>query len=263
MLKDKEVVADPQRQYEIARTVHIQQHGGINKTTATIAEKYHWVRIKETVSLVIKNCEACKEMAKTPVVRADGTSAKRATTTNASNGVSAAGRTISLPQSADASLPKKTPVPLPSFSEDLTPSRHPQSSSHTLPDYSDIPLDPQIIGDISHLSAYHQQAQTSQPHHFQSSGSDEMHIDDQGASAGPTDYQALLESESGSSPHMEDGNEMDQDDGDGEMRDTLARRARAAARAAQRVLGEQEEDDIKRKLNFAGYGVEHGGGYVG
>ncbi|KAI4251537.1 MAG: hypothetical protein LQ352_004791 [Teloschistes flavicans] len=61
MLKDKEVVSDPQRQYEIARQVHAAQHGGINKTTATIAEKYHWVRIKETVSLVIKNCPDCKE----------------------------------------------------------------------------------------------------------------------------------------------------------------------------------------------------------
>ncbi|KAL8698583.1 MAG: hypothetical protein Q9224_001788, partial [Gallowayella concinna] len=61
MLKDKEVVSDPQRQYEIARQVHASQHGGINKTTATIAEKYHWVRIKETVSLVIKNCPDCKE----------------------------------------------------------------------------------------------------------------------------------------------------------------------------------------------------------
>lgn len=61
MLKDKEVVSDPQRQYEIARQIHALQHGGINKTTATIAEKYHWVRIKETVSLVIKNCPDCKE----------------------------------------------------------------------------------------------------------------------------------------------------------------------------------------------------------
>ncbi|KAI4126399.1 MAG: hypothetical protein LQ338_003769 [Usnochroma carphineum] len=61
MLKDKEVVSDHQRQYEIARQVHALQHGGINKTTATIAERYHWVRIKETVSLVIKNCPDCKE----------------------------------------------------------------------------------------------------------------------------------------------------------------------------------------------------------
>ena len=70
MLKDKEVVSDPQRQYEIARQIHSLQHGGINKTTATIAEKYHWVRIKETVSLVIKNCPDCKETApRPPVVR--------------------------------------------------------------------------------------------------------------------------------------------------------------------------------------------------
>ena len=72
MLKDKEVVADPQRQYEIARQVHAIAHGGINKTTATIAEKYHWVRIKETVSLVIKNCPDCKEIGKTPALRSEG-----------------------------------------------------------------------------------------------------------------------------------------------------------------------------------------------
>ncbi|KAF2835965.1 zf-H2C2-domain-containing protein, partial [Patellaria atrata CBS 101060] len=64
MLKGKEVIADPQRQYEISRFIHVQNHGGINKTTATIAEKYHWVRIKETVSLVIRNCPECKDLAK-------------------------------------------------------------------------------------------------------------------------------------------------------------------------------------------------------
>ncbi|MCJ1396144.1 hypothetical protein MMC18_009033 [Xylographa bjoerkii] len=68
MLKDKEVVADAQRQYEIARGVHAQGHGGINKTTATIAERFHWVRIKETVSLVIRNCAECKEGGKVPVL---------------------------------------------------------------------------------------------------------------------------------------------------------------------------------------------------
>ncbi|CAP64768.1 uncharacterized protein PODANS_5_3240 [Podospora anserina S mat+] len=64
MLKDKEVISDPQRQYEIARTVHNQAHAGINKTTATIAERYHWSRIKETVSDVIRNCTECKELGK-------------------------------------------------------------------------------------------------------------------------------------------------------------------------------------------------------
>ncbi|KAK3900579.1 hypothetical protein C8A05DRAFT_35787, partial [Staphylotrichum tortipilum] len=64
MLKDKEVISDPQRQYEIARGVHNQVHGGINKTTATIAERYHWSRIKETVSDVIRNCSECKDTSK-------------------------------------------------------------------------------------------------------------------------------------------------------------------------------------------------------
>jgi GNAT superfamily N-acetyltransferase len=98
MLKDKEVISDPKRQYEIARKVHLVQHGGINKTTATIAELYHWIRIKETVSLVIRNCEVCKEMGKVPVVRADGVTPKRTTGNNVhgQGGVSAAGRLISL-----------------------------------------------------------------------------------------------------------------------------------------------------------------------
>ncbi|KAF2738281.1 hypothetical protein EJ04DRAFT_541455 [Polyplosphaeria fusca] len=64
VLKGKEVIADPQRQYEIARTIHHNNHGGINKTTAAIAESFHWVRIKETVSQVIRNCPECSEMNK-------------------------------------------------------------------------------------------------------------------------------------------------------------------------------------------------------
>lgn len=63
-LKGKEVIADPQQQYEIARDIHHKIHGGINKTTAAIAELYHWVRIKETVSQVIRNCPECSEMNK-------------------------------------------------------------------------------------------------------------------------------------------------------------------------------------------------------
>lgn len=66
MLKDKEVISDPARQLDIARAVHVQHHGGINKTTATIAEKYHWSRIKETVSDVIRNCTECKDVGKMP-----------------------------------------------------------------------------------------------------------------------------------------------------------------------------------------------------
>lgn len=74
MLKDKEVVADPQRQYEIAQRVHAHLHAGINKSTAIITEKYHWVRIKETVSLVIKNCDWCQNPSKPQTVRPAGDS---------------------------------------------------------------------------------------------------------------------------------------------------------------------------------------------
>ncbi|KAK1767475.1 hypothetical protein QBC33DRAFT_451202 [Phialemonium atrogriseum] len=74
MLKDKEVISDPQRQYDIARNFHNQTHAGINKTTATIAERYHWSRIKETVSDVIRNCTECKELGKaqTPLPGGNG-----------------------------------------------------------------------------------------------------------------------------------------------------------------------------------------------
>ncbi|KAF8423872.1 His(2)-Cys(2) zinc finger-domain-containing protein, partial [Tirmania nivea] len=68
LLKDKEVISDGHEQYEIAKRIHGLNHGGINKTTAMIADKYHWVRIKETVSAVIKNCQDCKESARAPVV---------------------------------------------------------------------------------------------------------------------------------------------------------------------------------------------------
>ncbi|KFY10036.1 hypothetical protein V492_05225 [Pseudogymnoascus sp. VKM F-4246] len=72
MLKGREVVAEVERQWGIAREVHEKGHGGINRTTTTIAEKFHWVRIKETVSDVIRNCKECKdkEAAKAVVVPA-------------------------------------------------------------------------------------------------------------------------------------------------------------------------------------------------
>jgi hypothetical protein len=77
MLKDKEVISDPQAQYDIAKQIHDIAHGGINKTTAIIATKYHWVRIKETVSHVIKNCVECKESVKSGTTRADSTRSNR------------------------------------------------------------------------------------------------------------------------------------------------------------------------------------------
>ncbi|OBT47995.1 hypothetical protein VE00_01666 [Pseudogymnoascus sp. WSF 3629] len=61
MLKGREVVPEVERQWGIAREVHERGHGGINRTTTTIAESFHWVRIKETVSDVIRNCKECKD----------------------------------------------------------------------------------------------------------------------------------------------------------------------------------------------------------
>jgi GNAT superfamily N-acetyltransferase len=80
MLKDKEVISDPVRQINIARRVHeAGNHAGINKTTATIAERYHWSRIKETVSDVIRLCSECKELGKVPL---PGNAARRAMPNN-------------------------------------------------------------------------------------------------------------------------------------------------------------------------------------
>jgi GNAT superfamily N-acetyltransferase len=97
MMNGKEVIADPQKQYEIAKNVHGSHHGGINKTTATIAEKYHWVRIKETATLVIKNCVECKELGKTPAVRSDGVTSRRPATHSAQANGNATGRILPPP----------------------------------------------------------------------------------------------------------------------------------------------------------------------
>ncbi|RKF61348.1 Protein SPT10 [Erysiphe neolycopersici] len=74
MLKEKEVISDLRQQYNIARDVHLQQHCGINETTALITKKYHWVRIKETVSQVIRNCDYCKELGKSHFVSSESAS---------------------------------------------------------------------------------------------------------------------------------------------------------------------------------------------
>ena len=185
MLKDKEVVADPQRQYEIARSVHAQSHGGINKTTATIAERFHWVRIKETVSLVIKNCTDCKETGKVPTVRpeagADSTksTSKRAAGANGGTGGSAAGggRGGSLNQDPNSAIERivhfdSTPTHSPGTRSTRSrkggvsphqqtahdqqhamamhsraPMAHMQSSTGG---YGDMPLDPQIMESHGH-----------------------------------------------------------------------------------------------------------------
>ncbi len=110
MLKDKLVVSDPARQYEIARETHSSHHGGINKTTAIIAEKYHWSRIKETVSDVIRLCKECKELAKAPNTNGNGAAAAA---TTAAAGQTAVGRaTASKPTTPVAGVKRsRSPSP--------------------------------------------------------------------------------------------------------------------------------------------------------
>ncbi|KAL8814230.1 MAG: hypothetical protein Q9223_006529 [Gallowayella weberi] len=170
MLKDKEVVSDPQRQYEIARQVHASQHGGINKTTATIAEKYHWVRIKETVSLVIKNCPDCKESIRpAPAMRTFGDNPTSGAAgqprprrdngnnnnNNNNNSNHAQNQDNLIERLVDFTDLQPAPAAAAATAhmhDDLALQPHPQSMAdiqHHLPPspspYDDLPLDPQII----------------------------------------------------------------------------------------------------------------------
>lgn len=64
MLKGREVISDPVKQLQICNEIHMTNHGGINKTTAAITEKYHWTRIKDTVATAIKICPECRDPTK-------------------------------------------------------------------------------------------------------------------------------------------------------------------------------------------------------
>lgn len=64
LLNGKEVVSDPARQLQICTEAHMVNHGGINKTTSVITDKYHWTRMKDTVATAVKNCVECRETAK-------------------------------------------------------------------------------------------------------------------------------------------------------------------------------------------------------
>ncbi|CCE88605.1 Piso0_001377 [Millerozyma farinosa CBS 7064] len=68
MLKGREVVSDPVKQLQICTEIHMTNHGGINKTTSIVTEKYHWTRIKDTVATAIKNCPECRESNKEPTL---------------------------------------------------------------------------------------------------------------------------------------------------------------------------------------------------
>lgn len=155
MLKDKEVVSDPQQQYEIAQQVHLEQHAGINKTTAAIAVKYHWVRIKETVSRVIRDCTHCKETLKVPSPSGPDTTDEPAKDVDHIHEPLQPSIQSSLQPLSQPSLSQ------PSMSQHLLhPMQHPfntqssilQGHVGSLSDYTAVPLDPQIMN--LHMSRF-------------------------------------------------------------------------------------------------------------
>lgn len=270
MLKDKEVISDPQRQYEIARNVHVLQHGGINKTTATIAERYHWVRIKETVSLVIRNCAQCKELGKAPIVRADGVirpAPRLPPSSSGQGGVSAAGRVLSLPHSSgDPShdgfqgagqgsvspqvLNRSLPGSSTSHNHGMqSQGLHMSSSQAPIARMQNeyLPLDPQIMEDVrNHLGGYNQSPShplsQSQSHSQDNEDAEFEHDDHHDA-----EFQDMLSGGSHGGRNVEGNEDLDMlidqdDDGEGEEDDEdsveniIQTQAEAAARAAEEAL---------------------------
>lgn len=166
MLKDKEVVSDPQQQYEIAQEVHLKQHAGINKTTAAIAIKYHWVRIKETVNRVIRDCPQCKETLKLPPI--PGTKEEDSSpSVGVSDGadqsmeVDHSKQAIEIPQEMDEA-PDESPSHNP-FMNPQAPAAVP-GTVHPMANYNQMPLDPQIM---LQQQVRRQQQQNQQHHHHQ------------------------------------------------------------------------------------------------
>jgi hypothetical protein len=191
MLKGKEVVSDPPKQYDIARAVHAAGHGGINKTTASIAEKYHWVRIKETVSAVIRNCPECKDTnAPKPLTTPTNTrrSAPRdSDETNGNSNGSSTRRVVaagSSPENTSNANPGASPTP-PQQDQHLhshAPIAHMSQYNH----YPDMPVDPQLMVGIHNWETpqHIQPHPDSLAHQLQAqaqSGGDAMHLDDHGA----------------------------------------------------------------------------------
>ena len=180
MLKDKEVVSDPQRQYQISKQVHEQQHGGINKTTATIAERFHWVRIKETVSLVIKNCPECKDTAaKAPTIRptSEGTGHfRKATFAHGHSGPNDPNSMIERlvnfdqPEPTTGHGPSQRGLSISRSPSDMEMDHHqaPTAMMRRLQEFNGIPVDPQIDPRIIQQPHHH-----GASHHYGSGGSSE------------------------------------------------------------------------------------------
>ena len=160
MLKDKEVVSDPQQQYDIALEIHLKQHAGINKTTAAIAVKFHWVRIKETVNRVIRDCPQCKETLKAPPIPGlkDEDHSPSADMTDDPMDQQSSKETSDVPQAMD-----EAPDETANHQNFLNPpvSATVPGTVHPMASFNPMPLDPQIMH-LQQLRRYQQQQQQQQ-----------------------------------------------------------------------------------------------------
>ncbi|EAW08059.1 putative histone acetyltransferase Spt10 [Aspergillus clavatus NRRL 1] len=195
MLKDKEVVSDPQQQYDIARTIHLKQHAGINKTTAAIAVKYHWVRIKETVSRVIRDCPQCKETLKLPL--GNGLRLDDDPEPMESLGI----------HDSETSLSKSGPIGTAQLMDnghlDTHQSHIPFASSHpphiihghvdAITDYTTLPLDPQIIDINQQLSRFHPHDSIADPYTHAHHGLTHSSFEDAVRHHAAHDYHMMVE----------------------------------------------------------------------
>ncbi|GME26411.1 putative histone acetyltransferase spt10 protein [Neofusicoccum parvum] len=116
MLGDKEVISEPRMQYEIARQYHRankETHAGINKTTATVSEKYHWNRIKTTVTEVIDNCAECNEKLKKKSLKSAAAAAAASNNQNNGRKVSGSDKPVASSSSPQehAQASSATPTP--------------------------------------------------------------------------------------------------------------------------------------------------------
>ncbi|KNG84396.1 histone acetyltransferase Spt10 [Aspergillus nomiae NRRL 13137] len=201
MLKDKEVVSDPQQQYDIAREMHVQQHAGINKTTAAIAVKYHWVRIKETVSRVIRDCPQCKETLKSPLV----------------NGLF---KNEDMPEEEDQTSSRESEPSMPTsenmganslmdhVSLDAHQSQNPFVTTHpsvvpgsvdSISDYV-MPLDPQIIDIHQQLPRFQTHDAMTDPYTHGPHGLSSSHFDDDVRHHAASDYHMMVDDPSDPDP---------------------------------------------------------------
>jgi hypothetical protein len=189
MLKGKEVVSDPHKQYDIARAVHSVGHGGINKTTASIAEKFHWVRIKETVSAAIRNCPECKDT-NAPKPPTASTNSRRSAPRdsdeangNGNGNGSSTRRVVAAGSSPEITSNINIATSSPPQQQDSHMHSHaPMANMQQYNHYPDMPVDPQLMVGIHHWETpqHIQPHPDSLAHQLQvqaQSGGEAMHLD--------------------------------------------------------------------------------------